>query len=490
MMALTKAHNRMIAGAQTNVLDYGAVGDGVTDDSAAIQAAINAGQHIYIPEGTYLLSTPISFIARNQIISGDGMWQTVLLGQVQIGDGNVTSPNIRRCQLRDIQVDDDDRYDYAVEIDQSRDTYIEHCFIYGIRQKLSVTCNILNNRILKSASGDWAYLSKDYSNGTRVCGNIMTGGGAGGAINVRGPATVGQYDNNTIESSLHGIWIGSEAQVDTGDAGACNAISLRGNYIEQCSTPYKIAKIFSVTALRLENTYIGNSSTTNVSARTAAFDLGRLRNSNIVNCNVALFEDTGTPANSEKLFEVGVVTATSMDFNQNYIAQVLYSDLSSNWDPIEITGAYTNASFTRAIGGTNFFDLAGFEEVSLQKYPGLSSSESRIYVSREFAANATVSQLAWQLGTELSFGGTITKIDIVEVNGTLTGCRLRVGDTSSAGRALDIADLSAVTFTNGTHVTTAEGLIFGGSGSDPNTISVTAGGGTGTFRVRITFRAT
>lgn len=489
-MALTKAHNRMIKGAVTNVLDYGAVGDGVTDDSSAIQAAINAGQHIYIPEGTYLLNTPVSFSSRDQIITGDGMWQTVLLGQVQIGDGNVTSPNIRRCQLHHIQVDDDGRYDYAVEIDQSRDTRIEHCNISGIRQNSSVSCFILNNRISRGL-GDWAILSKDYSNGTIISNNIITGGSGAGAINIRGPMTVGTINSNVIESSLHGIWIASEAQVISGDAGQCSSISLRGNYIEQCSTPYKIGKVFAVTALRLENSYIGNSGISSVSARTAAFDLGRLKRSNIVNCNVALYEDTVTPANSEKLFEVGVTTAATMDFNQNYIAQILYSDLSSNWEPIEITGAYgSTSSFVRAIGGTNFFDLAGFEEVSAQQYPGLSSSENRIYVSREFAANETVNQLAWQIGEELTFGGAVSRIDVVEANGTLTGCRLRVGDTSNSGRLLDIADLSAVSFTNGTHITTAEGSIFGGSGSDPNTITVTAGSGTGTFRVRITYRAT
>ena len=72
-MALTKAHYRMIAGAPINVVDYGAVGDGVTDDTAAIQAAINTGGPIVFPAGGYI-SGPLTqstnfqrFYADNQV---------------------------------------------------------------------------------------------------------------------------------------------------------------------------------------------------------------------------------------------------------------------------------------------------------------------------------------------------------------------------------------------------------------------------------------
>ena len=51
-MALTKAHNRMITGSPANIFDFGAVGDGVTDDKAAIQLAIDSGsKHVIVPKG-------------------------------------------------------------------------------------------------------------------------------------------------------------------------------------------------------------------------------------------------------------------------------------------------------------------------------------------------------------------------------------------------------------------------------------------------------
>lgn len=53
-MSLTKVSYSMITGAPVNVLDYGAVGNGTTNDAAAIQAAIASGaKAIVFPTGTY-----------------------------------------------------------------------------------------------------------------------------------------------------------------------------------------------------------------------------------------------------------------------------------------------------------------------------------------------------------------------------------------------------------------------------------------------------
>ena len=82
-MALTKAHNRMISGATVNVLDYGAVGDDVTDDTAAIQAAIDSlagvGGTVYVPAGVYKISAAIVMTGTKGIsFVGDGSESTSL----------------------------------------------------------------------------------------------------------------------------------------------------------------------------------------------------------------------------------------------------------------------------------------------------------------------------------------------------------------------------------------------------------------------------
>lgn len=77
-MSLTRVTNFMIDGAKANVLDYGAVGDGVTDDSAAIQNAVNAGANeVFFPAGTYIVTEPIQ-IPANVSLRGAGKGITTI----------------------------------------------------------------------------------------------------------------------------------------------------------------------------------------------------------------------------------------------------------------------------------------------------------------------------------------------------------------------------------------------------------------------------
>lgn len=74
-----------------SVKDYGAVGDGVTDDTAAVQAAIDdvcssGGGTLYIPAGTYLLSDTLDVTVSNISLMGAGKWDTILYRTTDYGD--------------------------------------------------------------------------------------------------------------------------------------------------------------------------------------------------------------------------------------------------------------------------------------------------------------------------------------------------------------------------------------------------------------------
>jgi hypothetical protein len=98
-----------------SVKDFGAVGDGVADDSAAIQAAIDAvntggGGQIWFPQGKYNIETTGLVIYQNIILSGDvtryGGSTTRGTSIIYTGTGSaIYGENILDAQILDLDID-------------------------------------------------------------------------------------------------------------------------------------------------------------------------------------------------------------------------------------------------------------------------------------------------------------------------------------------------------------------------------------------------
>lgn len=74
-----------------SVKDFGATGDGTTDDTLAIQAALDTHRHVYIPAGVYKIISTLNCTTVGQIIRGEGIGVSGLGGtiiqQVTSGQG-------------------------------------------------------------------------------------------------------------------------------------------------------------------------------------------------------------------------------------------------------------------------------------------------------------------------------------------------------------------------------------------------------------------
>ena len=83
-----------------SVKDYGALGDGVTDDSVALQNCLNTYGRIWFPEGVYLTSKSL-IVYPNTHIYGDGRGKSILKA---VTVGSDTGSNLFNCHMENISI--------------------------------------------------------------------------------------------------------------------------------------------------------------------------------------------------------------------------------------------------------------------------------------------------------------------------------------------------------------------------------------------------
>ncbi len=65
-----------------SVKDFGAIGDGLSDDTLAFQQAMSAHSHVYVPQGTYLITATLT-LSGGKSLFGDGQ-ASILKGQSNV----------------------------------------------------------------------------------------------------------------------------------------------------------------------------------------------------------------------------------------------------------------------------------------------------------------------------------------------------------------------------------------------------------------------
>tara|TARA_R110000796_G_C14537106_1_gene432513 strand:+ start:438 stop:1946 length:1509 start_codon:yes stop_codon:yes gene_type:complete len=199
-MSLTKATNSMIQGAPVNVMDFGAVGDGVTDDTLAIQAALNLGGTIVIPPGLYIVDH-LTVSVQGTVIQGSSGLTSVLKLK------NGADDHVIEFATSNFQA-----HNFKVDGNRSNNTsgggiYINNCYwnqfsnvdvreASGVAwQLINSNSNMFNNCVVHdSDSNGWYLDSNSLYNTLTGCGSEDVGGDIG-------------IDCNGVGNTFTGVWV-------------------------------------------------------------------------------------------------------------------------------------------------------------------------------------------------------------------------------------------------------------------------------------------
>lgn len=192
-MSLTKVSFSMIKGAVANVLDFGATGDGVTDDTVAIQAAaasaIAVKGALYFPKGTYQLSGTVVCTSIN--IFGDGQEQSIVSAASVMGSMFAVSG---RSTIMALKVLGNNKANYCLEMTAVNGSNIQSCNVEGAVYDNVLYQTVGNNSTSKIDTSLIRICGKEYATGT-AAGTI-----GGTTVTVSGAAnltTVGMRNERT-----------------------------------------------------------------------------------------------------------------------------------------------------------------------------------------------------------------------------------------------------------------------------------------------------
>ena len=223
-----------------SVKDFGAKGDGVTDDTLALQSALAAaaeGKYLIIPDGTYLFVETLNITGSGTIIQGSNCEKCVLLFDspareeppvaLQFKQSNCAMNNITlktpRSKVPSGTTRNEIGIQFHYEVVEAENTYVasagfisfrqvtiqdfDICInIYGGWNRVFVNCNIINGKSygikvcpIDPAASSWA-TSGDIFTACNFTGNGWTSGNSTVGYSYEG---VGAYLRGAYQTNFH-----------------------------------------------------------------------------------------------------------------------------------------------------------------------------------------------------------------------------------------------------------------------------------------------
>lgn len=289
-----------------SITDFGATGDGVTDDTAAIQAALDTGKNVYIPpaKNEYLVTAQLVPHA-GQVIQGGGKFSAATgfhgivaamnVSIFKLGDGVDTSKRFMAFQNLTAR----NMIGAVIDSNYSTDWNAFNCaFIsYGESYNTIVTKQsyriAFNNSFIGKSKAGYALYLMDNSNVIGFYSCTITGGTAGGV------GDIGSSYNITLQAcvfevSLIGLRFGTNL-TDPG-GGECNGINIIGCSWEQYGIALQIGNGYACRGVNVAGNFFSNTGTSGGITKNTSIIIGRVSGLN-------MYSNRFTPAATEYLFD-------------------------------------------------------------------------------------------------------------------------------------------------------------------------------------------
>jgi len=309
----------MIEGAVANVLDYGAVGNGVADDTAAFNAAIAASKAVYVPAGTYIVD--VVNLAANTFIFGDGA-ATILKQKSTFVGGSTGSlyansgsagATLDNITIRDLRIEGTNivapvfsEFKHLISLNGVKNAIVENVDVIGFQgDGIYIGSGVVGgderhntNVTVKNCFFDG--INKENRNGLSVidCNGILIEGNyftrcskstMPGAIDIEPDSSVFHViqDIKIIDNKFYDIGgnvgaIGVFLPSATGFTTPPNGFLIQGNYLDTVNTGIYVLRVIAggatETTAQLRLNILGNT----VSNSNRPFIIGNVNGGNIV----------------------------------------------------------------------------------------------------------------------------------------------------------------------------------------------------------------